>query len=394
MKVLFVTSRVPYPALKGDQVRAFQQIQMMSKHNELHLLCLDVDNVEEDSYVKLNHYCQSIQVLKRRKNSAYFSMACALFSNTPFQLAYFYSAALQKKFDEAINRIQPDIVLMQLARTVPYIKNNNKFPICIDLQDAFSKGLKQRYKLSSFPFSLLLKLEYNRLLRYEQRIINTYDSLLLISEQDKQYFRDIPSFQKIQILPNAVDTDVFSTSHQKRKDIDLCFTGNMDYAPNIETALFLIREVLPLVQQTLPDINVYIVGSKPHSSISAYRTGNVVVTGWVEDMVPYYQRSKVFCAPMRSGIGLQNKLLEAMACEVPCITSSLCNAALMAEHNTNILIADTAIEVASSIVALLQDAKKSSSLAKQAREFVCQQFSMKKVESALQDILVKSMNTK
>ena len=91
----------------------------------------------------------------------------------------------------------------------------------------------------------------------------------------------------------------------------LLFTGNMSYAPNVDAAQHLVKDILPQ-GQTRP-IRVVLAGAEPASSVTALASDEVTVTGWVDDIAAEYTRATLFVAPLRLGTGLQNKVLEAMA---------------------------------------------------------------------------------
>src|SRR5690606_11819352 len=120
----------------------------------------------------------------------------------------------------------------------------------------------------------------------------------------------------VYIIKNGVDFKYFKST-ETEKTIDILFTGNMAYPPNVDAAEYLITQILPLVYKKLPHVKVAICGINPDRRIKKLHSKQVLITGWVPDMRLWYNKSKVFVAPMRIGSGLQNKLLEAMAMQIP-----------------------------------------------------------------------------
>ena len=167
-------------------------------------------------------------------------------------------------------------------------------------------------------------------------------------------------------------------------EFDLVFTGNMSYAPNVKAALFLVNEVLPLCQST---VKLAISGANPVQEVRALASENVIVTGWIDDIRDAYAKSKVFIAPMTIGTGLQNKLLEAMAMRLPCITTNLANRALGAKPNEHILVGNTAQELAQHIDQLMNDEPLCRSLSNNGRGFVATHFKWEKVTQPLIELL-------
>jgi glycosyltransferase involved in cell wall biosynthesis len=228
-------------------------------------------------------------------------------------------------------------------------------------------------------------MEHKRLQRYESRVFDHFENRIIITAQDRDFIEH-PRRSQIVVVPNGIDVDYFHP-RKVEKDYDLVFTGNMGYPPNVEGVLFLVTEVLPLVWKTMPSVKLLVAGATPAPRVRAVESENVHVTGWVDDMRDSYARARVFIAPMQIGTGLQNKLLEAMAMQLPCITSELANSALMGVHERNVLVCSDATEYAEAIVRLLTNLEEASSLAAAGREFVRENYAWKSVTQPLLDVI-------
>jgi glycosyltransferase involved in cell wall biosynthesis len=123
--------------------------------------------------------------------------------------------------------------------------------------------------------------------------------------------------------------------------------------------------------------------------VSVLKSENIDVSGWVSDMRECYARAKIFIAPMQIGTGLQNKLLEAMAMQIPCITSPLANQALQAKENEEILIATTPEEYANHILFLLDHPDKAAKIAKAGYEYTLKNFSWEAETDKIEALLKK-----
>ena len=147
------------------------------------------------------------------------------------------------------------------------------------------------------------------------------------------------------------------TPQEQDAEYDLLFTGNMNYPPNIDSVIFLVQKVLPLVRKERPGTSLLISGVDPSPSVRDLARVDplVTVSGWVKDIRSSYAAARIFIAPMQIGTGLQNKLLEAMAMRMPCITSPLANNAVGAPVDDAILIGNTPEEYAAHILRLLSD---------------------------------------
>ncbi len=367
MKILFILSRFPYPLEKGDKLRAYYQIKNLAAKHEVVLFALNEGSLKPESLQELKKLCKHVEVVHLSKLTIGLNMLKAFFGNMPLQVGYFYSAAAQKKLNSFIAEQKPDHIFCQLIRTSEYARNS-PIPKTLDYMDVFSKGIERRKASAPFFLRLILNLEYNRLKEYERNIFSCFNNRVIISRQDGDLIPH-PENAAITVISNGVDTDFFKPLTRK-KEFDILFNGNMNYPPNIESAEYLVNNVLPLVKKKHPNVKVLISGTDPGRRIQALASENVKVSGWVEDIRESFASSKMLVAPMFLSIGLQNKLLEAMAMQIPCVTSSLANNALGGEDGKNILVADTPEKYAEHIITLLENAQRASELAMNGYNFV------------------------
>ena len=386
MKLFILLPRVPYPTEKGDKLRAFNQIRQLSKHHEI-ILCALNDSVLHDQAIPvLSKYAKAVYIIPISKFTIFLNLIRTVFTNKPLQVGYFYNKATAKKIEKLINQHQPDHVFCQLIRVAEYLKNI-PIPKTLDYQDVFSKGIERRLSTSPAYLRPFLRLEHKRLLAYEHDIFELFDNKIIISIPDRDQIPH-PQREQIVVVPNGVDTDFFKPISYE-KEFDLVFTGNMGYPPNINAAEYLVRKILPVVLKRKPDLKLLIAGANPHLRVSVLKSSNVEVSGWVSDMRECYAAAKIFIAPMQIGTGLQNKLLEAMAMQVPCITSSLANQALKARENEEILIAETPAEYANCIINLLNDPNLAQKIALNGYQYVLKNFSWEKETAKIEELITR-----
>ena len=381
-----ILSRIPYPLDKGDKLRAFHQIKSLSEQHEVHLFALNDAKIHPQALEVLNQYCTAICIASISKIEIVMNLLFGFIGNKPFQVYYFHHRSAQKKFDAFFQQVNPDAIYCQLIRTAEYAKHINKVPKTIDYQDAFAKGMERRMKNAPFYLKPFFRSEYERLRQYEHIIFHYFEHHVIISEQDKNFIIHEEN-NKIEVIPNGVDLYYF-TPQIKTKDFDLVFTGNMSYPPNINCAQFLINEVMPLVWLHKPHTNILISGTSPVKEVLSLASEKVKVSGWVEDIRTSYARSKIFVAPMQIGTGLQNKLLEAMAMQIPCITSPLANAPLGAKNGEEIMVGENKNVIAQAILDLLDNEPKMNDLAHKGRLFVESNYSWNTHNKKLADIIV------
>ncbi|HOL74514.1 MAG TPA: glycosyltransferase [Bacteroidales bacterium] len=389
MKLLVILSRVPYPLEKGDKLRAYHQIRCLSKYHKITLIALTDQKIHPQAKIQLSQFCQEVYFLKLNKLGIFLNIIKAFFNGLPLQVGYFYNKKIRKKINSIIHELKPEHIYCQLIRTAEYTRHVD-IPKTIDFQDTFSIGMKRRYEKSNSLFKPFLYMEYKRLVKYERTVFDLFDSHTLISYPDRDFFPH-PLKNKIFIIRNGVDIKYF-TSESRIKKYEVIFTGNMAYPPNIDAATFLATEIMPLVRKRFPQAYLVLAGTTPHLKVKRLSDNYTIVTGWVDDIRPWYDSSKVFIAPMRLGTGLQNKLLEAMAMHLPCITSSLANEALHAIPNEEILIGNSAQEYANHIIELLVNPVLYHKLSLNGHRFVTENYSWEKATKKLDAILTNQLN--
>ncbi len=387
MKIGVLLSRFPYPLEKGDKLRAFHQLKELAKNNEIYLCCISDNDVKSSHFKQLEPYCKEIIVIKlSRLNILKNLIKGLLFSKLPLQVAYFFKKSAKKTIVHFFRSNQVHHIYCQLIRVSEYVKDMHDIPKTLDYMDVLSKGMERRIKKSKAYLRPFVRIEANRLKKYEHFIFNSFENKTIISEQDRDLIIHAKN-KSIEIIRNGVDLTYFSPRKRETK-FDLVFTGNMSYPPNVDGVVFLVEEVLPELWKKSPSISLVVAGASPSAKVQKLAQKNVTVTGWVDDIREYYASSKVFIAPMQIGTGLQNKLLEAMAMQTPCITSTLANNALKATDRENIIIANSEAEYVTSILELLENHTLATSIAKKGHDFVQHNYDWKSTTNQLEKLFL------
>tara|TARA_Y200000002_G_scaffold367640_1_gene359886 strand:- start:6052 stop:7227 length:1176 start_codon:yes stop_codon:yes gene_type:complete len=385
MKLIFLTSRFPYPINKGDKLRSYHQIKELSIQNDIYLISLSESKVSERSIVELNKYCKSVHVYHISLINRIFNLFKTLINNRPFQVNYFYHQKIQKKINSNISIINPDHIICQLVRTALYVKDEHSIPKTIDYMDALSKGLERRITISKFWQKPFVKMESQRMKRFENLAFEFFNNHIIISSSDRDEIAHINN-KNIEIIPNGIDSNYFKKI-TTNKIYDLIFIGNLSYIPNIEAAKYISKTIFPILKEKIPNIRILISGSNPSKKVLRLANKNIKISGWVDDIRETYCSGKVFFAPMNLGSGLQNKLLEAMSLGIPCITSNLCNESLGGTHMKNIIIGNSAEEYISQILNILSNSELISDIGKNGSEYVNKKFSWENSNKKLMGIL-------
>lgn len=391
MKILVVLPRFPYPLDKGDKLRAYHQIKHLSLRNEVYLFCVSHTIVPEQDIDQLRPYCKDIRVVHLNRLTSIKNVVRNFVHSKSLQIGYWDSKKSRRAYKSFEAEIHPDVLYSQMVRTIPLVARSS-VPKVMDFQDALSMNTERRmdsvrkgfwHWVLHFEFKMLRSTEYNS--------FKIFDDLVIISETDSDA---IPHHKNsdINIIPNGVDFDYYQP-RERTKDFDLVFCGNMQYAPNVHAVQYLVHSIMPLVWKKLPNTRLLISGTSPKPAVLKLASDKVVVGGRVDDIRDSYSQAKVFVAPMTMGSGLQNKLLEAMAMRLPCVTTSLANDSLGAVHGESILVGNTPQEFADQIVTLLSNPDQLSAIAAAGYDYVHQNYSwttfVDKLENVLSNVVRK-----
>ena len=386
MKILVVLPRFPYPLEKGDKLRAYHQIKQLSKRNEVFLFCVSHTRVSPQEMAALEPLCKEICVVKSPKLLNMKNVLRNFFYTKSLQIGYWDSRKARKAIKAFHNKVQPDVVYSQMVRTMPLVSRLST-PKVMDFQDALSMNTERRMEHSRGLWRYILHYEFKMLRSSEYNAFKIFDALTIISEPDSDA---IPHRRNgdIIIVPNGVDFDYFHHIDCP-KEYDIVFCGNMRYEPNIRAAKYLVEQVMPIVWQGKPDATLLLAGAYPKHNVSHLASDRVIVSGYVDDIRLSYASARLFAAPMQTGSGLQNKLLEAMSMQIPCVTTTIANDSLHATVGTEILVGDTPQDFADALLSLLADEQRSRTLAENGYAFVRSHYDWATPCEKLERILAK-----
>ena len=382
-KLLMLVSRFPFPLDKGDKLRAFYQLREMSVFFDITLIALSEKKVSKNSLNQVKNFCDKVIICKLTFFSKIFHITRSILNGNPFQIGFFYSYRAQKKINSIIKDNKFKYIYCQLVRTAEYVKNNHEIPKILDYMDALSIGAKRRIEKEPFYKKWIFKLENERLIKYEKLIFDFFEIKTIISEQDKKLIHH-PENNKILCVPNGID-ELFFKPMQIKKDHDFVFIGNMSYAPNIEAVKYISKNILP----NFPKSKLLISGASPNKSIIRLtkKSDQITLTGWVDDIRKSYYRGKLFIAPMIIGSGMQNKILEAMAIGIPCVTTSIVNNAIKAKDYEEIFEVNSVNEFNKIISKLLIDSKLQKKIGENGKMFVLKNYTWTKSTSILINLM-------
>ena len=334
-KILFLTSRLPYPPIGGDRLKNFWLLKILSKYFHVHLVSIADQEIPNEFLNWAKDLGITYEIFRKKKWEFYKTAFNFVFNKLPIQVNYYYFSDIQRYIDSIYNNF--DLTFTTLIRTAQYVIDKNK-PKILDMADSIALNYKRsKENTKSIKWKILHHLEANRLLEYEKICISKFDKTLFFNEEEKEFFNGL---QKTPWIPHGVNEELlkYEKKNQAYKNC-VVFFGKMDYQPNIDAVLWFSENVLPLLNK---NIRFCVVGAYPTSAVRELekKYDNVAITGYVEDPYEILKSSICVVAPMQTGGGIQNKILESMALGTVNIVSSKAAKPIKAKDKEHFLVVD------------------------------------------------------
>lgn len=372
LRLLYLCHRVPYPPDKGDKIRAFNEIRSLSRRHRIHLLTLADSEVRDLS--PLEQMCERVEVFPVQRSVGYLRAALGIFTPRPLTLAFFDSGDLRQRAEELARNERFDLVVVYCSAMAPYAEPfiEAGTPAVLDMVDVDSAKWAQYARYATLPMRPVYALEARRLREYEASLADRFERIVLATGNETRLLKELAPEAKAATVPNGVDLDFFRPLDLPRSPHPtLVFTGQMDYFANVDGMVHFSREVFPRLRLRFPDLELLIVGRSPAPAVRALdELPGVHVTGAVGDVRPFLARAWAFVAPLRIAQGVQNKVLEAMAMNVPVVCTDKVFAGLSEggfRHGRDLLAASTDQGLEESLASLLGDPQARAHLAESAR---------------------------
>ncbi|MEM8779117.1 MAG: glycosyltransferase family 4 protein [Cyanobacteria bacterium P01_G01_bin.49] len=383
MKILMICATFPYPPSRGGtQVRTFNLLKQLSYQHEITLVTQKSEDVTGQEIETLKSWVKHLRLFTRphdpetgiiQKIKRFMQF---LLTGTPPNVLFLYDQAIQNWIDQAVNNKQFDIITCEHSTNEIYVrfswKNHTK--TILNSHSSVYRTCKNQLTTGTSENPQRDRLYLPLLKRYESRMYQKFSKIVVTTDEDEQQLQDFKIKSPVSIIPNGVDLEIFPYRQTDPGGHKMIITGGMDYVTNIDAACFFSEAIFPLLQQKYPDTTLMIVGSKPAPSVSKLgENPNIIVTGRVPSMADYLHQATVCVIPLRSGFGIKNKTLEAMATGVPIVASDRGLEGMDVDSKNvplRALRANTIEEYINAITRLFEDAELRNTLSKNGREFI------------------------
>jgi glycosyltransferase involved in cell wall biosynthesis len=216
---------------------------------------------------------------------------------------------------------------------------------------------------------------------YERWMYTPYARTIVLSDVDRAALLEGNPALAVGVIPNGVDLRAFPVGAAPRSETALLFVGNFEYGPNADAAFQLATEIFPRVQASVPDAELWLVGNGPPAHIQALASDSITVTGRVPDVQPYLASAAAFVSPLRVGVGIKNKVLEALAMGCPLVATPLSVDGIAVTEGVDAIVAGDD-GLAAATVRVLRDADLRRRLSANGRKLIETGYSWEHVAQA------------
>ena len=394
MKILFLTPQSPYPPRQGAALRNYHLLRHCATKHEVHLLtCLSPQDrkwPEPD----LLAICSRVEGFPQPERPLRNRLFDSLRETRPDMALRLEQDGARSVLQRMLDEENYDLVQVEGLEMAPYGflvlgVSGDRPKVVFDAHNvefllqkrAAQMDARDLNRWHAAGYSLL---QWRKLYHYERAFCQAVDGIVSVSGPDRQALSSLAPERPIVDVPNGIEISRYVPEPlPATSPPTLVFTGKMDYRPNVDAMLWFALKVLPRIRRQV-DVKLQVVGMDPHPRLNILRSiRDVELTGAVDDIVPYIQGASVYLTPMRVGGGTRFKILEALACAKPVVSTSLGVEGIPLRDGEHLCIADDAQSFADAVLSLLRDqaddGDRSSVLGRAGRAFVEEHFSWDRI---------------
>jgi len=393
MKILFVTTGLPYPPDSGVRIPTYNFMRELSKRHEIYLFSLIHEEKEKKYIENLKPICRQIYISRLKlpgiSEKIRLKDIFKLFSKLPLSIKRRESKQAKGKLIKIIRENKFDIVQIEQTAMAEYGNLVKNIPVVLNTRDIVNQMIKrQSINTKNFIKRKILYHEYKKMLIYEINVYKHFAGILTISEKDKGFFvsNGAPE-EKVKVIPNGVDEDYYNFL-EKSSESAVIYTGNMNYYANYDAVQYFYQDIFPHILKQ-KKVKFIIVGKEGKIKEFTKNEINVKTTDYVDDIRPYFQKASILVVPLRIGSGVRNKILEAMAMGRPVVSTSVGCEGLDVTDGENIIIADKPEDFAHKVISLLESPELQKKLIRAGRKLVEEKYSWENICKKLENVYEK-----
>ncbi|MGA3039235.1 MAG: glycosyltransferase [Bryobacteraceae bacterium] len=392
MKLLWVKAGGLLPPDMGGKIRSYNILKQLARSHDITLFTFYPAH-PDDQHLRGNGIFSKLVALPlplppRRSRGEYVRSARIMAAGRPVTIDKFLYPEVRRRYAELLASSTFDVIVCDFLVPASLMHWKTPPPTILFTHNVEAQVWERHYKVTTNP---LMKaacwLESRALAGAERRYVELADHVVAVSENDRAFFLQYVEPSRVSVIPTGVDTEYFQPSADPEQPDTTVFTGTMDWMPNEDGVVYFTSQILPLVRREIPAAAFWAVGRRPPRRIQALASGNVVVTGAVDDIRPYLGKAAVCVVPLRSGSGTRIKIFEAMAMGKAVVSTTMGAEGLPVLHGENIVLADDPADFARQVVQLLRDPQRRTQLGRAARQLVEENYGWPAVAAHFDEIM-------
>ena len=290
-------------------------------------------------------------------------------------------SAMERKLGDAILWLEASWLLDAVGRS-------DRRAVVLDQHNLDSEVLRKRAENSPFPKSILYRHDFRKQRRFERREFGKADFILTVSREEKELHEQVFGIDNVEVLPNLLDLDRYPFNPGTGGPPVILMTGDFSYEPNVAGAGYMAAEIMPMVRRSVPDARLVFAGK--WSGQLPLRGKGIELHGSFGMPSEIFPVASVAVAPIFTGGGSRYKILEALACGVPVVSTQAGSEGLDIGPSDGILVRDGAGDFAAGVVSILTDRKLALGLAEKGRGKVEELYSMARGRSVIRNVIEKA----
>ena len=379
MNILMLTPRFPYPPTRGDAVRAWGQLEYLAHRHDVWLACVDVRRPQPAHLAHVRKICPAVAVASRPRLSSLLLGGASLLRGRSITEGFYGSHSLVRTLQSWTNNVRFDAVLTFSSAMAPYADLVRNARRVLDMNDVDSHKWMVYARRSQAPKSWLFALEGRRLAALESRSVRAHDVTLVVNQREQR--RLVSQLQPAQsdVVRTSVDATLAASHNQQAarttqpNEPIIGSIGSMFYPPNVRAVEWFGQNVWPHVRRAVPEARWLIVGNRPVHRVRRWASQpGVTVTGFVPDIRPHLDTMRVFINPVDGDIGVQTKLLCALAAGKAAVVTPDTAAGIDFTGSPPFLIAREPIAFARAVIRLLSEGALAEELSVRARQLIAE----------------------
>lgn len=397
LKILLICKEFPYPPISGDKIRNFNLIKRLSKENAVYLISFIYSENEKDYASEMNKMCSGVETVLLKKYSKLhrlFNIIGCLTYGQPLENAFHNDAEMALRIRRAVREREFDIIQIEHSIMAQYIRYIPKHIRAKTILTFHNIGFIQFHRMFAVEVNMYKKVRYFLnwfpMSRWEPKIAMKFDKCIVMTNVDKKILEGLRPSLDVSVIPTGVDLNEMKPLGWDCSKNNVLFVGQTVYRPNFDAVMYFYNEIFAKILKEIPDTKFFVVGNySSEKIIEMGKDRNVVLTGFVRNLIDIYEQCSVFVVPLRAGSGIRGKILESMALGRPVVSTSVGCEGLGATHKKNIMIADNPKEFAECTIELLKHPEERKLISKNARQFVEKNYSWDAISERLLDVYAK-----